>query len=208
MPSGFDTYVLYISLKNHFSRPSYSYFLYNGKTSVKCQTFERRRDRYFFEKLGSRYPREKLIDLFVANFVENPNIWIGDLLDGQADETYVKWKTRVESLSYKFTEECDGILKWLVNNNRKFNDLFQVSGHDHPIIVKMVLQKIITLETFIIFDRLLGFCTQINRKLDDPIWENLFLRVIKYSPFLSVDENRCKSSLRNKIETEFPSVIL
>jgi hypothetical protein len=203
MPSGFDTYQLYVSLKNHFTRPTYDFHKYNGKVTAKYSTFERRADRYFFEKIGKRYPREKLIDIFVANFIENPNTWIGDMLDGQAEETYTNWLKRVESLTYQFTEECDGILKWLEERGKKFNDLFRVVGADHPIIVKMALQKVITVETFIVLDTLLGFCERINNKLDDPIWEDFYLRVLKYSPFLAIDTDRCRSILRSKIETEY-----
>jgi hypothetical protein len=207
MPTGFETYTLYVALKNHFTRLTYDFHKYNGKVSAKYSTFERRRDRYFFEKIGSKYPKEKLTDLFVANFIENPDLWIGDMLEGQADETYLNWTKKIESMTYLFTEECDGILKWLEDRRMKFNDLFKVNGSDHPILVKMVLQKVISLESFIILDKILGFCERINKKLGDPIWENLYLRVLKYSPFLSIDTDRCKRILRNKIEEEYLSVI-
>jgi hypothetical protein len=204
---GFEAYQLYLALKNHFTRPTYDFFLYNGKVTAKITTYERRRDRYFFEKIGSKYPRKKLTQFFLANFIESPDLWIGDMLEGQAEENYTNWLKRNESFTYQFKEECNGILDWLEKRNKKFNDLFKVVGSDHPIIVKMALQKVISIETFISLDRVLGFCKRINKKIDDPIWESFYLRVLKYSPFLDINEDKCKSILKEMIEKEYKSVI-
>ena len=47
----FEAYCEYVSLKNHFTQSGYDYFKYNGKTRLKPATFQKRKDRIFFEKL-------------------------------------------------------------------------------------------------------------------------------------------------------------
>jgi hypothetical protein len=204
--TGFETYRLYVSLKSHFSTESYDFFKYNKKTNANVNSYERRPDRFFFEKLGNKYSKQKLIDFFVANFVDNPDIWIGEFLVGEPEDIYTNWLARQQGLTYLFKEDCVGMLEWLVDNNRKFNDLFVVKGSDHPIISKMALQNVIYLETFVILENILKFCSRVDQKLFDPIWQNLYLKTRKYSPFILNNTEECKGILRNKIEMEFPEV--
>lgn len=206
MPSGFETYELYISLKSHFSSKRYDFHKYNGKIKAKYSSYEARPDRFFFEKIGRRYSKEKLIDIFVSNFVERPDMWIGDVLDTEAEEIYTLWLQKIESLTYNFSEECGDMLAWLEKKGKKFNDLFKIEGHDHPLIVKMALQRVLSLETFIILDMILGFCSRFDKKLDDPIWERFFLKVVKYAPFLKVDVGKCRQILLKKIQQDHPDV--
>ena len=61
--TGFETFGLYESLKLHFSKDSYDFFKYNGKTNHSVQTFENRKDKYFFYKLSRKYTnKEDLVD--------------------------------------------------------------------------------------------------------------------------------------------------
>lgn len=204
--TGYECYKIYVAIKAHFTSPSYDYHKHSGRTNANSSSYERRKDRYQFESLGVKYTKEKLIDLFVANFVVKPYGWVGELLLEEAEEIHLEWQKRNESLTYFYTEECDGILNWLETNKRKFNDLFRIEGHDHPIIVKMVMQHVISLETFIALDTVLGFIPRISRKIDDPIWKNLFLKSVKYSSFLNIDVEKCKRILRNKLEKDFLDV--
>lgn len=46
----FEVYVNYLALKSHFSSPKYDYFKYNKKVRASLTSFNKRKDRYFFEK--------------------------------------------------------------------------------------------------------------------------------------------------------------
>ena len=204
--SGYECYKIYVAIKAHFTSPSYEYHKHSGRTSANPSSYERRKDRYQFESLGIKYNKEKLVDLFVANFVIKPYGWVGELLLDEAEEIHLEWQKRVESLTYFYTDDCDGILNWLETNQKKLNDLFRVIGDDHPIIVKMVLQNVISLETFITLDKVFGFIARIARRIDDPIWKNLKHKSDKYSPFLNIDVAKCRRILRDKIEKEYVAV--
>ena len=48
--SPFETYQHYLSLKNHFTNPKYDFFKYGAKTRASITSFNKRKDKYFFEK--------------------------------------------------------------------------------------------------------------------------------------------------------------
>lgn len=204
--SGYDCYKIYVAIKAHFTNPSYDYHKLKGITKANPDSYVKRKDRYQFESLGAKYQSDKLIDLFVANFVIKPYGWVGELLLEEAEDIHTDWQKRIESLTYFFTEESGEMLEWLENNQYKFNDLFKIEGHDHPLIVKMVMQRALSLETFIALNKMLDFIPRINRKIDDPIWQNLYQKTLKYSPFLNIDVAKCIGILRNKIKKDYHGV--
>ena len=163
MANAFECYELYLAVKAHFTRPQYDFYKYNGKVNTSVSAFESRPDKGLFKKISRKYSIAKATDLYVANFINNPNMWIGEFLNDEAEEVYLEWQKRIESLSYHFSEECDQLLHWVETNGYKFNDIFKVKNSDHPVIVKMALQHVISIETFIILNRLLDFGKYIDR---------------------------------------------
>ena len=80
----FDAYKSYLGLKNHFTKPKYDYHKYCGKSRSSLQSFYKRRDRFFFEKLSrSKKDDAEVIEFFVSNFVacDDPqSLWIGEIM--------------------------------------------------------------------------------------------------------------------------------
>ena len=46
----FETYQSYLSMKNHFTNRKYDFFRYGGKSSATVTSFNKRKDKYWFEK--------------------------------------------------------------------------------------------------------------------------------------------------------------
>ena len=79
----FDTYQHYLSLKNHFTNPKYDFFRYGAKTRASVSSFNKRRDKYWFEKTSRKYNDEEVVKFLVSNFAyaDNPqNLWIGEII--------------------------------------------------------------------------------------------------------------------------------
>ena len=51
----FETYQHYLSLKNHFTNPKYDFFKYGAKTRASVTSFNKRKDKYWFEKTSRKY---------------------------------------------------------------------------------------------------------------------------------------------------------
>ena len=111
--SGFETYIKYLALKKHFTTDGYDYHKYNGKVRASIETFRTRPDAYSFAKLSKR---DDVINFMLANFINNPNIWIRQLLDFEAQDRYNDWRKKQESLTYTFKSELKNLQEdWTAN---------------------------------------------------------------------------------------------
>ena len=104
--TGFEVYKMYLSLKQHFTKPDYDYYKYNGKVRANEKSFEQRQDRYFFKKLATKHTGNKLLHYFVANFVNNPKGYLRSF----SEDIYTKWKIHQESFKYKFKQDVNLLL--------------------------------------------------------------------------------------------------
>ena len=190
----FEAYKSNLGLKNHFTKDKYDYHKYCGKSRATVQSFYKRRDRFFFEKLSRQKTDEEVIEFFVSNFVscnDPQSLWIGEIMQN-GDTNYIDWKRKRQSLSYVFKEEVGNIF-----GGKDFDSIFKIEGTKHPIIVKEHLQNNISLESLIILDRIIGFKKDFDKKLRDPVWEFLSMRLKKYDSFINIDVFRYKKILKD-----------
>ena len=72
---------------------------------------------------------------------------------------------------------------------------------DFPILMRLVMQKKVSLETLLILDYILNFIEVWNKKIQDElIWKSFRLRCIKYKPFLKIDMEKMKNILKEEIK--------
>ena len=191
---GFNAYKLYLAVKNHFTT-NYDFFKYNGKVNAKEDSFLKRRDKFFFAKLQRKYNNDQLRDLFVSNFADGEDFWIGNVLTQKAESVYTEWKARQMKLSYILEQDLKFLLDYYNERNLDFNSLF-VMENGHPILLQCVLRNDIYVETMIIIDRVLNYSRRWNKVLDDPVWTEFKKRMDKYSPFVLFEAEKGKKILR------------
>lgn len=192
----FDVYKTYLAFKNHFTKENYDYFKYCGKSRASLESFHKRKDRYFFERTSRQKSDEEIKAYFVANFVEcndAQSLWIGEIIQS-GEEIYINWLKKSQSLFYMFKTEVEVFV-----NKDNFEKLFEIKNYQHPEIFKMYLQKAISLETMVILDMILGYVKNFDKKLKDPVWETVSLRIKKYQPFLNIDIAKYKETLKEII---------
>jgi hypothetical protein len=193
----FEVYCEYLALKSHFSNAKYDYFKYNKKVRATITSFNRRRDKYWFEKTSRKYKDEEIVNFLVANFVESTSVnqtWIGEIISS-GERTYSDWTKRQQSLTYLFKEQSKELL-----SNNKLENLFNCSK-GHPILLKKFLGGDVNLETFVIYDRIFSFRKKFDKELKDPVWETVSLKLQKYSPFLNIgDVFKFKKILRDLVD--------
>ena len=195
---GFDTYQTYLALKRHFTS-NYDYFKYKGKVKASLESYLRRKDKFFFRKLGKKYDKEELINFFVSNFVVSDN-WIGNLVSQESEENYVRFQKRMQSLSYLYDNDVHRIIDYCRENDLQLNSVLLVEDDNHPILLKLLLQKKISIETVIIMDDTLKFIRYWNAKLDDIIWEENKQLISNYRQFLKYDQNTYRQKLKEIID--------
>ena len=128
MMSAFECYKEYVALKNHFTKLSYNYHKYNGKSKLSFESFDTRKDKLYFMKVAKHSnPRNYIL----SNLVENPKIWIKEIAFSlSAEEVYTNWSKRQQSLMYLFKEELSK-LKDDFDSNIKSED------QTHPYVIKL-----------------------------------------------------------------------
>ena len=191
--SPFETYQHYLSLKNHFTNPKYDFFKYGAKTRASVTSFNKRKDKYWFEKTSRKYNDKEVVDFLVSNFTatDNPqNLWIGEIINS-GERNYAEWTKRQQSLTYLFKEQSSELF-----SESKLDDVFNCSK-GHPPVLKMFLGGKISLETLVIYDKIFLFGNKFDKQLDDPVWETVSLKLKKYSPFLNIDVSNFKDILRS-----------
>jgi len=197
--SGFDVYRMYLALKQHFTRPEFDFFKYEGRVNVKAATYEKRNDYYFFETLARKYDAVDIQEYLLASFIcaENPGkVWIGDIKRNGKDN-WLHWQKQMSALSYNFEKETSNIRNALERSESAFNDLFTCDG-GHPLLLRLYIRGEVSLETLMILDMILGFMLRWDGKLTDPLWTSVSLKIKKYKPFVSIPVSKYRNALKEK----------
>jgi hypothetical protein len=192
----FECYKLYLSLKNHFTKNNYDYHKYCGKTKASLESFYKRKDRFFYEKLSRQKTDKEIETFFVSNFVscsDPQSLWIGEIIRN-GEEKHKEWSKKIQSLSYLFKEEIESIF-----SGQNFDDFFKIENNRHPVLLKKHLQGSLSLETLLILEKIFGYKKHFDKKLDDPIWQVVSMKLNKYMPFLNIDVFRYKKILKESL---------
>ena len=194
--SPFETYQTYLSMKSHFTNSKYDFFKYGGKSRATVTSFNKRKDKYWFEKSSRKYSDKEIVDFLLSNFVsaDNPqNLWIGEIINS-GERTYADWMRRQQSLTYLFKEQSTELF-----SENELETVFNCSK-GHPIVLKRFLSGKLSPETFVIYDKIFSIVKDFDKKLLDPVWETVSLKIKKYNPFLNIDVFSYKKILREIID--------
>jgi hypothetical protein len=193
--TGFEAYKTYLAVSNHFKRPSYDYFKYNGVVKARSDSYEVRKDKYFFEKASRNFKEEEYIRYLVSNMSRDSSTqWIGNMFNGQCQVRYKKWKKHIEALTYNFKEEIDT----LYDVEESFDRLFKIEGGKHPLLYRMYMRNKVSLETVALLDYLVGY-TKLWSKSEDMMLQEASTTIKKYLPFLLHFTNPSKEKLRRTV---------
>jgi hypothetical protein len=185
----YEVYIDYLALKRHFTTDSYDYHKYNGKVKAKKESFEKRKDKFFFEKISRhRDPH----GLMLANFLKSDDIWVKNLTGDEASEQYNKWLGKLQSISRSVENELSVL-------DDDFDSNFKVLDGKHPNLLKLYLADKLSIETFIIVYDLVGCESYWNNKLkNDFIWDEVKKKIKKVRPFLVYDKTKIKNIIVEK----------
>mgnify|MGYP003119707471 FL=1 len=193
MYGGFDVYKTYLAVKLHFTTDTYDYYKYGGKVNTKLDTFTKRKDRYFFHKLSTRYAETDILDFFVANFLADSKRWIGNLLANDGRDVYLDYKKRKEAFAYHFKQDCGTIHSDFNRLNILFDDGFTVPNGQHPRVLRLLIQRKISYQTTIVLNHYLGFVKNWDKEITEKIvWPEISLKVTRLKPFINFNATECK----------------
>ena len=187
--NGFEAYQYYLALRLHFTQESFDAFKYHFKVKADVASFIKRKDRLFFDKIAThKDPRNFLL----ANMIKNKKTYIREIAYGEeAQRVYKNWLKRKESQSYIFKEDLSKL-------KEDFNKNFICKDGQHPYLLKQYMGERITLETLCILCDLTGCLRYWHKQLiGDPVFEDLYILIIKYAPFIEYDRKKLIAIIRN-----------
>lgn len=186
----FDAYMMYNSLKRHFTDISYDYYKYHGKLKLSRKSFETKPFVFHFKKLSQKDNPEHLI---VSNFIQDIK-WINDLLSSEANQIYLDWKKRNQSLTYHFQQQLESL-------PNDIDLLLKFDGGDYPQLLKMYNQNCVTAETVVVLDFIFDFLRVWYKKTQDTIiMTDKIIKLIKYKPFITYNDVKIRPLLVDKFK--------
>lgn len=190
--TSYEAYKLYLALRNHFNTSGYDFFKYAGKASGSSTSFEKRKDKFFFEKLAKHRDPQGLM---VANFVRTPKVWVRDLAYSEESERrYLDWIKRQQSLTYTVSSDLSKL-------DDDFNENFTVRQNEHPLLLRLYSAETVSPETLCVLVDLTKCYSHWNKALHgDPVWDEVGLFIRKYIPFVKYDKEKVKTIITKEFE--------
>ena len=197
--TGLDCYRTYLAMKQHFTNPKFDFFQYDGKVKASEKKYQERTDFYFFETMARKLTDQEVKEYLLASFIsssEPSKVWIGDIKRSGKD-CWLAWQKQRQSEQYLVNQDLDRLVQCMEEKGHTFNNLFETMG-GHPPLLKLFIQRSISLDTIIILDMVLGFMKQWDKVFHDPLWEGLSFKVKKYKPFISISKPKYIKLIKEK----------
>ena len=172
MVNGYDTYKLHLALHAHFTNPDYDVFKKNGSTVAGIESYEKRKDKLFFEAFGNRFPNQrKVVECMVANIAYGNSKMIYDL--EKAMYNYNIWRKRKDSIGKVFHE-----------------DLFLIESFEPDSILFCGM----TIESKVIMNKILPYIDDVGR---NALTTSKIMLIRKLEKFVKYDMSKIKNIFDN-----------
>lgn len=183
----YEAYRKFLAIKLHFESDSYDYFKYHGKVSASNDSFERRKDKFFFYKLSKKEDVEKFL---VSNLFRDTNIWVGSLLDEEREIKYKDFASRLQSITYNFEND--------LRKFSNFNEALDITNGDYPLIYTQYKRGKVYPETLLILNDFMKIFDYWDREIVDKFsWPTEKKMLLKLKPFIQYDKDRIKNIIKN-----------
>lgn len=156
---------------------------------ISDTAYQKRRDKYFFEKLSDKYTLKELALIFMSNLVANQDAWIGDISDADALVFYREYIGRLKRIKQVFEDDIKNIyyfskkvevqaLSEIFDYNKKVNSSY---------IFKLLQSNVISFETFILLDSFMDIINKHDEQTNDLVWSKYSTKLNAYKKILIID---------------------
>lgn len=188
MVNGKSVYALYLATKNHFNG-RYDVVKYNWVMRVSDAAYNKRRDKYFFEKLSDKYTLKELTLIFMSNLVANQDAWIGDISDADALVFYREYIGRLKRIKQVYEDDIKNI--YYFSKKVEVKALSEIFEYNNKVgssyIFKLLQSNVISFETFILLDSFLSIIDKHDNQTNDLVWSKYSTKLNAYKKILKVD---------------------
>lgn len=194
MISSFLCYDICQAVNLHFRTSSYDFFKYQGQTKTKKETFEAKKDIYFYQRLAAKCINEQhCVEKVISNISKNnfKPIYIRNV----REDVYVEYCALKENFFYNIKNYFQDLYAQNVRG------IFRPPKEEYSVLFQDVLSEKLSIEYFICLNILTNNAIielQDSTKKDDIVWQQYKERIRKYQPFIQfywdigIEENKRK----------------
>lgn len=196
MPPNGGTYIdgksvfkLYLMLKNHFGG-RYDVIKYNWCMRLSDAAYNKRRDKFFFQKLSEKHLLKELTLIFMSNLVANQDAWIGEISDADALVFYREYIGKLKRIKDVYQDDIKNMYYFAQKvETKSLNELFEYNNKvGTSYIFKLLQSNIISFETFILLDSFLDIIDKHDAATDNLVWNNYSTKLKAYRKILNIDK--------------------
>lgn len=176
-----NAYFLYVAVKNHFSKQSYDFLKYGGKTKCKTESFEKRKDKFLFYRLATKYSADDIVSFYVSQAIDG-ELSISSLSNNllKSQNIYKNWLKRINSIKLNYNYDLKTIA---LESNYDWKNVFRCD-RNFPLIFRLLVEGKITPESYSLLHKLTGFIDFCEVKMNDALFITSNLKYKKYVSFL------------------------
>ena len=122
-------YKTFQAVKLHFTT-EYDFVKYNGGCfTLTEKNFTKRKDKALFYQLAKILPKSITVNFFIAQFIENTDVYILNVLEDPilAQKNYTKWKKRISTLKQNYISD----IEYISNTCSSWRKMFEKIGRAH-----------------------------------------------------------------------------
>lgn len=198
--TGFKAFRYYIALKLHFTKEKFNVFENKGHIKGSYAAFDARNDKYLFEKLARKFPKDQdIIQFIVANLsIGNDNIIYGM---EEAEENYIQWTKRKQSITHTFLNDINTIQLESEKNNYNLDQIINCTLNQFPYIIKLYLGKLICMESIVILNDFIPMIAKWKQEPSLILLENDILRIEKLKGFVKYNRDKIEKQVNEFLTT-------
>lgn len=188
--SGYNIYRLYCAMKGHI-QGTFDITKYGAKTNASLDAYNKRTDKIFFERLSKKLNTTDCYHLILYNLVGNPDCLSYELSGSDAYHYYLKHQGRLDRIRQIYQEEVGTIFSILKKSKKSFKNL--LTGDGHPVILQLLIQERVSIETLLLIDSFLPILEEVNKNFkDDMIWTSWYTKIVQYRKLLNINSTLAK----------------
>lgn len=170
--TGYDFYKLHIPLKLHFTSEKFNVFK-NPNAKISLQSYEKRNDRFLFEKIATKFKDSKeIVRYIISNITSNNFNYLYNYEESK--QNYTNWLKRKSNNYYFFEED---IKKVISLDMELFNIYFSLSRFD------------IHINTFLFLDIINNLVEKWKTKCFSALSKDLLI-LKKYHGFVNINRDK------------------
>lgn len=187
-------FMLYLMMKQHMAG-KYDIIKYSWNMKVTDAAFNKRRDKYFFDKMSDKFHLKDLTEIFLATFLENSSGWAGDLVSEDAMTAHRELLGKYIRFSEIYREDLKNLVYFSNKVNVPIGKLLEYNEKQQTSpIFKLLQSGLIKTETFLVIDSFLGIIDKIDEKMSaDIIWQNWHTKLVNYRKLVVINNDIAKA---------------